>query len=137
MKLLQKIIGNLKPTAEQYNVLVDRLNILSKIRGANGINVNIGNGGVNLTGGKALFGNIEVRRLKVVISATGSNQILCKKVNSVDVVVGNSFNVQCNISDGSAMNSVVRRLSSGDFITAFRFSDTWFCTEGFQNSEDC
>ncbi len=138
MRRLSKI--NRPPTAKEYNDLVERLNILSMIRGANGINVTVGQGGVNLSTYPpitdiSVLGS--VKRLKVQENAPAGSEISCKFVDDNDNEIGDAFNVKCDISDGSDLNSAIRRLSDGSFISAFQVNTIWYSTEGFQNSEDC
>ena len=138
MQILSKI--NKNPTAKDYNDLVKRINILSKIRGANGINVRVGGGGVNIISSSPTTQQIEalvVRRLKVQENAPSDANISCRLVDVDDIIQGDAFDVKCDITDGIALDSAIPRLALDDFISAFKFGDIWHCTTVFQTSEDC
>ena len=51
MKPISEVMIGRKVTRQQFNALVERVRILSKVKGSGGINVTLGPGGVNLTGG--------------------------------------------------------------------------------------
>ncbi|KKM01567.1 hypothetical protein LCGC14_1793140 [marine sediment metagenome] len=50
---------------------------------------------------------------------------------------GTEITVNCNISGVGALNSAVRRLEDGDRLLVTKIGASWYCTEGFQTSEDC
>jgi len=55
---LQKLAGYKRPTAADFNVLVDRINQLSKISGSGGVSVVSGPNGTNIIGDAAVRGTV-------------------------------------------------------------------------------
>jgi len=78
-------------------------------------------------------------------AAAGSGSTIAATLYKLDGTTGEAITVNCNISNGSDLNSAVPRLESGDdiFVTKSTFDNSgtpevkWYCISNFQASEDC
>ena len=78
--------------------------------------------------------NADRPRLAYCSAAAGAGSTIAA---TLDHTTGTAITVTCNISGGSALNAAVRRLADNDPIIVTKIGGTWYCTEGFQTSEDC
>jgi len=148
MRQLKRLTRGSPELLQVLNDLVEAVNEINDIRGDNFITTHKGGNGTALSlNVNALLpflakgaGNtsvVDVHRLVVQENAPADENISCKKVDSNDAAIGSAFDVKCNLSGTTALNSTIRRLETGDFITAYKIEGTWHCTEGFQKSVDC
>ncbi len=131
MRQLDKING--PPTAREYNELVKRVNILSKIRGANGVNVIVGPGGVNITTKPPIteLAVSDVRRAKTQAAGGVNDTILCKLYNSAGLLEAETITVHVSIAQGSSLNNAMpfMFLSTDIFVASLPFTSgsRWYC----------
>ena len=83
-----------------------------------------------------------VRRAVCTADAGSGSTIAANLKSLVDGTTNTAITVNCNISNGSALDEAVPRLEDGDTIMVARSktgasSYSWYCLSNFQTSEDC
>lgn len=133
MLQLKKIERWREITSGIINKLVDRINILSKVTGRNGIKVTTSPTGIHLAGNSS---NIQARyRLAYCKNDAGAaSTIVCYLDTDT---TGAEITVTCSIAGGGNLNAAVPRLTDGLRIVVIKVGLTWHCVTTFNNSMDC
>ena len=131
MITLNKISRYKKPDAEDYNRLVERLNILTNVRTHGGLISTVSQGGVNLYTHE---NKNPIRKAYCKAAAGAAQTITCY----LDVdATGTEVTVTCSVAGGGNLNAAIPRLADGDLIFVTNIGGTWYCTTVFQSSINC
>ncbi len=118
-------------TVKLFNSIIDRLNLLSNIRGRNGVSAHLTSGGVSIRGSS---NKNDIHLAYAKAAAGAASTIDCY----LDVdETGTEVTVTCSISGGTTLNSAIPRLDNGDLIFVTQIGGTWYCLTTFQATEDC
>ena len=129
-------IDQLKVAVRQLQNKVDKL---SNIRGDSYINVKRAGGGTTLSLNKTAITAGQSRSNPIRKAYAEADAGLGSTIDCfLDVdAQGTAVEVNCSISNGTALNSASPRLENGDLIFVAQVGEEWWCLTVFQNTEEC
>ena len=132
VRKLRRLRVGQKPSCEDFNELVDKVNAFGNITGSGGIHASVGPQGIMLRGKRP---KREVRKAFCKNAAGGGNTIVCWLSETDNE--GPEITVTCNIVPGTDLNESAPRLADGTPIFVKFVNDVWECVQTFSGSEDC
>ncbi len=126
MRKLKRLYSGEKIKNKLINDIIDKVNVISNIKGRNGVTTTVTNQGIMLRGsGISAIGAL-VRKAYVKTTPDAVNTVDCY----LDIdATGDEITVSCSdfIVGGTALNAVIPRLINGIKIYVAKFGDTWEC----------
>lgn len=130
MRKLRRLRVGQKPTREDFNELIDKVNALGNITGSEGIHASVGPQGIMLRGKRRLIGDAHKAYMKND-ATSGATETCYLDVDAT----GKEITVNFSMANNSNMNAALPRLNDGDMIFVAYITDTWYCVNTFSGSD--
>lgn len=138
---LRKIGHGKDATSSVINVLIDRINVLSKVTGRNGIKVTTGLTGIHLSGDNSREAQTRyARRAKIQAGGVGTTTLTCKLIDGNGNEIGSTLAVHPveHLGSNDLNGDVWPDLAAGDYVPVFQdLNGSWYTTFVFDDTADC
>ena len=138
------------PTPTQINELIDRVNLLSNVKGGGGVGIKVGPSNVNIWSTLTANEGTQVRYAVTTQDAPADTKITANVLNAytgIEPTEGDDFGVDvyCKVVGGGNLVDAIPRLANDDAIFVAKLywdnagtpTSSWFCLTVFQAAEDC